>query len=68
MKLVKHLKSGRVYRILYDEDVVDCTNSRDGLPMVVYTQHPPTPDGIPVPKVFVREKEEFLQKFVPMEE
>lgn len=67
MRLVRHLKSGRIYRVLYDENVVDCTNSRDGLPVVVYTRHPPMCAKAPCPKVFVREKAEFLQKYEALE-
>lgn len=50
----KHLKTGNVYQVLELGNVIDCTNSRDGTPVVIYYR-----DG----KFFVREAEEFKQKF-----
>lgn len=52
--LAKHLKTGNVYQVLELGNVIDCTNSRDGTPVVIYYR-----DG----KFFVREAEEFKQKF-----
>ena len=50
----KHLKTGNIYQVLELGDVIDCTNSRDGTLVKVYYR-----DG----KAFVREAEEFKQKF-----
>lgn len=50
----KHLKTGNIYQVLELGDVIDCTNSRDGTPVKIYYR-----DG----KFFVREAEEFKQKF-----
>ena len=48
-----HKKTGNKYTVLYD-GALDCTNSRDGTVVVVYTRDD---------KVFVREKQEFMEKF-----
>lgn len=48
-----HVKTGKRYTVLYD-DVIECTNGREELHYVVYT------DGI---RVFCREREEFRRKF-----
>ena len=50
-----HLKTGVRYRILYY--ATDCTNSRDGTPVVVYAKE----DALD--KVFTRELDEFEKKF-----
>lgn len=49
-----HKKTGNEYKLI--TIAIDCTNVRDGTEVAVYT------DGI---NVFVREKAEFLQKFMP---
>ncbi len=51
--IVSNNKTGKYYAILHN--AIDCTNERDGLDVVVYkdTNH----------QIFVREKEEFWQKF-----
>lgn len=56
MSLVKHKKTGNYYYKINNE-VIDCTNSRDGTPAVVYYR-----EG----KLFVREKQEFEEKFEPV--
>lgn len=50
----EHLKTGNIYNVLELGDVIDCTNSRDGTPVVVYYR-----EG----KFFVRETKEFKEKF-----
>ena len=51
-KQVTHLKTGKTYYVL--GNAVNCTNVLDGQKMVLYT------DGV---ALFVREKEEFWNKF-----
>lgn len=48
----RHKKTGKIYSIM--SHAIDCTNSRDGEKVVIYT------DG---KKVFVREIAEFNEKF-----
>ena len=55
-KKFKHLKTGNTYEMVRD-DVINCTNANDDQIMVLY-KRPDYPDLI-----FVREKEEFYQKF-----
>ena len=55
-KLFKHLKTGNIYEMLRD-DVINCTNANDDQIMVMYKRED-LPDLI-----FVREKNEFYQKF-----
>ena len=52
----KHLKTGNTYEMIRD-DVKNCTNANDGQTRVLYKR-----DGFP-DLIFVREKEEFYQKF-----
>ena len=49
-------KNGNQYQVV--KEAIDCTNERDGLIVVVYTA-----EKAPG-KLFVREKNEFLVKFV----
>ena len=51
-----HLKTGDTYEMLRD-DVINCTNANDHQTMVLYKR-----DGYP-DLIFIREKEEFYQKF-----
>lgn len=51
-----HLKTGTVYKI-HTMDVINATNDRDGQVMVLYSNS----SG----KMFVREMEEFKEKFEP---
>ena len=55
-KKFKHLKTGNTYEMIRD-DLKNCTNANDGQTMVLYKR-----DGFP-DLIFVREKEEFYQKF-----
>lgn len=50
-----HVKTGKLYTIL-NSDVIECTNGREELRYVVYT------DGS---MVFCRERKEFWRKFKP---
>lgn len=60
MKKFKHLKTGNTYEMVRD-DVINCTNANDHQIMVLY-KRPEYPELI-----FVREKEEFYEKFSPIE-
>ncbi len=53
MEKYRHNKTGNEYHKLYD--AIDCTNSRDGVKVVVYVNKDL--------QVFVREASEFYQKF-----
>jgi hypothetical protein len=55
-KQFKHLKTGNIYQMVRD-DVINCTNANDDQIMVLYRRED-CPELI-----FVREKEEFYQKF-----
>ena len=57
MMKAKHKKTGKIYSIM--SCAIDCTNSRDGLEVVIYT------DGN---LVFVRELIEFAEKFEEVKE
>ena len=54
-KVFKHKKTGNLYVCL--GEAIDCTNIRDGLPVVVYRSL------IDNTKTFVRDKIEFDAKF-----
>ena len=55
-KKYKHLKTGNIYEVIRD-DVLNCTNANDEQIMVLYKKEQ-SPELL-----FVREKNEFLQKF-----
>ena len=48
----RNKKNGKIYIVL--GEVIDCTNERDGTVCILYTDEK---------KVFVREKNEFFEKF-----
>lgn len=53
IKTAVHKKTGNRYQVIANE-AIDCTNERDGTPVVIYYR-----DGM----FFVREKAEFIEKF-----
>ena len=53
LKTAIHKKTGNIYQVL-DTKAIDCTNVRDGVAVVIYYR-----DGM----FFVREREEFNEKF-----
>lgn len=55
MNFFRNIKTGKRYRLL--AAAVDCTNERDGLPVVVYC---PDDKGH---TIYVREASEFYEKF-----
>lgn len=59
MPKFKNKKSGDIYIFLVMG--TDCTNTRDGLPVVIY--YPENQQG----RIFVREEKEFYEKFEPVE-
>lgn len=59
MTLWRNKKNAKLYRVLHH--AVDCTNARDGQPVIVYC-----PDDRP-DFVCVRDKDEFEVKFIPMD-
>lgn len=54
LEVVKHIKTGRKYCVLY-RGVIECTNGREDKRYVVYYG-----DG---PVIFCREEKEFDEKF-----
>ena len=60
----QHKKSGRLYEVL-SEDVINATNTQDGQRMVYYKGTKKDDSGI---GYFVREVDEFYNKFVKMSE
>lgn len=55
LSIWKHKKTGNLYIILYDK-AIECTNGREDINYTVYT-------SINNGKVFVRQTNEFYQKF-----
>ena len=56
MKQYRNKKNGNIYLVLA-LDGIDCTNERDGLKVVIYTNGE---------LYFTREYEEFIAKFEPV--
>lgn len=63
-KFYKHIKSGRIYEVIF-LDVINATNKDDGKQMVLYKgeQRHLKKDGSGFVRLFVREIDEFLEKF-----
>lgn len=58
-KKFRNKKTGNIYQLI--SYALDCTNERDGTPVVLYC-----PEKQPE-TLYVREKEEFFRKFDAME-
>ena len=58
-KKFKHLKTGNIYEMLAD-DIINCTNANSEQIMVLYKS------DLHKDKLFVREKNEFYEKFKPI--
>ena len=58
-KKYRNIKNGNIYEVIRD-DVINCTNANDDQIMVLYKSEE-YPDLI-----FVREKNEFHVKFIPI--
>jgi hypothetical protein len=54
----RHKKSGNIYIKLAEG--IDCTNSRDGTPVVIYSK------AIHGEPIYTREAVEFHEKFIPI--
>jgi len=54
-KLYRNRKNDNLYMVL--DEAIDCTNERDGLKVIIYS-----PIGRDA--VYVREEQEFLEKFM----
>ena len=57
-------KTGHKYKVLFE--ALNCTNAQDGQEMVCYVRHQDgeeTIDASDLAKIFVREKNEFFEKF-----
>ena len=57
LSIWKHKKTGNIYAVLYDK-AIECTNGREDINYTVYTNVNDM-NG----KIFVRETNEFYQKF-----
>lgn len=62
-ELYRHKKTGRIYEVL-STSAINATNANDGQSMVIYIGDKKDGSG---KAVFVRELEEFHQKFVKNE-
>jgi hypothetical protein len=60
MRKFKNKKTGDIY--VFAAVGLDCTNSRDGTPVVVY--YPDNKENT----IFIREESEFYEKFEPIEQ
>jgi hypothetical protein len=58
-QVYRHKKTGNLYEVFMQ--VLECTNSREGIPMIVYGPR----GGVPL---YVRERAEFLEKFEPLQQ
>lgn len=58
----KHKKTGNIYSVFTKEQVVNCTNAQNGQDMVMYKS---IDDKSLSNIIFVRERNEFLEKFEP---
>lgn len=67
--IVKFLKTGDLYRVLEENCEMKHPESRDWIPSVVYQSYKKLVNGeyveVTEPKVYVREKAEFLERFLP---
>jgi len=60
LSIWKHKKTGNIYVVLYDE-AIECTNGREDIGYTVYTSINDVKDMNG--KIFVRQTNEFYQKF-----
>ena len=67
--IVKFLKTGDLYKVLEKNSEMKHPESREWVPSVVYQSYKKLVDGefieVTDPKTYVREKEEFLERFLP---
>lgn len=60
MNLYVNKKSGKLYDLCSEIELINTTNAQDGQKMLLYA-------SLDDEKLFVREKEEFLAKFIKEE-
>ena len=67
--IVKFLKTGDLYKVLEENSEIKHPESREWKKCVIYQQYKKLVDGeyqdISDPKIFVRERKEFLERFLP---
>ena len=68
--IVKFLKTGDLYKVLEENSEMKHPESREWIPSVIYQSYKKLVDGeyveITEPKNYVREKKEFIERFLPV--
>lgn len=68
--IVKFLKTGDLYKVLEESSEMKHPESREWIKCVIYQQYKKLVEGeyqeISDPKIFVRERKEFLERFTPV--
>lgn len=68
--IVKFLKTGDLYKVLEETSEMKHPESRDWIPSIIYQSYKKLVGGeyieVTEPKTFVREKKEFLERFLPV--
>lgn len=68
--IVKFLKTGDLYKVLEKNSEMKHPESREWIKCVIYQQYKKLVEGeyqdISDPKIFVRERKEFLEQFLPV--
>jgi hypothetical protein len=68
--IVKFVKTGDLYKVLEENSEMKHPESRNWIPSIVYQQYKKLVGGeyqdISDPKIFVRERKEFLERFLPV--
>jgi hypothetical protein len=67
--IVKFLKTGDLYKVLEESSMMKHPESRDWIPSVVYQSYKKLVKGeyieVTEPKVYIRERQEFFERFLP---
>ena len=67
--IVRFLKNGDLYRVLEENSEMKHPESREWILSVIYQSYKKLVDGeyieVTEPKTYVREKAEFLERFLP---
>lgn len=67
--IVKFLKSGDLYKVLEENSEMKHPESRDWIPSIVYQSYKKLVGGeyveVTEPKVYIRERQEFFERFLP---
>ena len=68
--IVKFLKTGDLYKVLEENSEMKHPENRDWIPSIVYQSYKKLVGGeyveVTSPKTYVREKKEFLERFLPV--